>query len=477
MCSVNYLLGQSDSLLKSSSKISDRLCSKIDSKSAKLDLDIENESETYLQKFAKQEAALKTQLYKNDSNSAKYLFFSNPEQQYFSLIHKIKADTAKLIKPSNSEYLPYADSLQGILKFLNGNPSILSTTSKLNSSNLQASLGNIQTLQSKMQDAEVAKQFVEARKEQIKQYILAHTQLPTEVSKIYDQYNRQLYYYTQQLNEYKEIFNDPDKMTSAALKMLNRIPAFNSFMQKNSFLSGIFNMPGDYDLNNSIPGMQSRDMIKQMLQTQISGGGSNAASALTQSLASAQGQLQNLKDKISSLGGSSENADLPKGFQPNDQKSKSLFKRLEFGINVQNTQSSHFFPTMTDFGLSVGYKLNNKSTIGVGGSYNVGWGTNINHIKISSQGAGIRSFFDYKIKGSIYATGGFEYNYQKIDYSISQNHYANIWQKSGLIGLSKVVSMNSQYFKKTKIELLWNFLSYQQIPRTQPILFRVEYNF
>jgi hypothetical protein len=51
------------------------------------------------------------------------------------------------------------------------------------------------------------------------------------------------------------------------------------------------------------------------------------------------------------------------------------------------------------------------------------------------------------------------------------------WQKSGLVGVSKIVSIKSKFFKKTKLQLLWDFLSYQQMPRTQPIKFRVGYNF
>ena len=46
----------------------------------------------------------------------------------------------------------------------------------------------------------------------------------------------------------------------------------------------------------------------------------------------------------------------------------------------------------------------------------------------------------------------------------------------GLIGLSKVIDVRSKFSKKTKVQLLWDFLSYQQIPRTQAIVFRVGYD-
>jgi hypothetical protein len=132
---------------------------------------------------------------------------------------------------------------------------------------------------------------------------------------------------------------------------------------------------------------------------------------------------------------------------------------------------------VSDLGLSVGYKLSNKSTVGVGASYKLGWGNGIQHIAFSSQGAGLRSFLEIELKKSFSATGGLEYNYTTPFSSYQQLRQWNDWTKSGLIGISKTVSMKSRVFKKTKLQLLWDFLSYQQVPRTQPILFRIGYNF
>jgi hypothetical protein len=96
---------------------------------------------------------------------------------------------------------------------------------------------------------------------------------------------------------------------------------------------------------------------------------------------------------------------------------------------------------------------------------------------------GLRTYIDIKLKGSFYLSGGLEYNYQPIT-SDSLNtstvmHWNEIssWSKSGLIGVSKIVSVKSKFFKKTKLQLLFDFLSHQQVPHTQPIEFRVGYNF
>jgi hypothetical protein len=95
---------------------------------------------------------------------------------------------------------------------------------------------------------------------------------------------------------------------------------------------------------------------------------------------------------------------------------------------------------------------------------------------MSSQGAGLRSFVDIQAKKTFYLSGGFEYNYQPIIGTLLKISDLNNWSKSGLIGVSKVVSMKSKVFKSTKIQLFWDFLSYYQMPRTQPFVFRVGYS-
>ena len=164
------------------------------------------------------------------------------------------------------------------------------------------------------------------------------------------------------------------------------------------------------------------------------------------------------------------------GFKPNMQKTKTFLQRLEYGTNLQTAKSGYYFPTTTDFGLSVGYKMNDKSILGLGASYKMGWGSSWNDIRFTHQGVGLRSFLDYKLKGSFYASGGFEYNYLQL-YDGLLPGANTAWQRSGLLGLSKVLSLKSKFFKQTKMQLLWDFLSYSQVPRGQELKFRVGYNF
>ena len=245
-------------------------------------------------------------------------------------------------------------------------------------------------------------------------------------------------------------------------------------------LASLFRMPDDPNDPSyiaSLAGLQTRTQVNNLIQQQISAGGPNAQAQFQQNIQQGQSQLQQLKNKITQYGGGSSDDIMPEGFKPSTQKTKSFLKRLEYGTNIQTEKATNLFPVRTALGLSVGYKLNDKSVVGIGANYSLGLGHGWNNMKLTQEGAGLRSFIDWKIKGSFWVSGGYEANYRTAFNSITQLQDLNAWQQSGLIGLSKVIDVKSKFFKKTKLQLLWDFLSYDQIPRTQPVLFRINYSF
>jgi len=129
-----------------------------------------------------------------------------------------------------------------------------------------------------------------------------------------------------------------------------------------------------------------------------------------------------------------------------------------------------------DMGLSLGYKLNDKSIIGVGASYKMGYGT-IQKIRITNEGIGLRSFIDYKLKKNFFISGGYELNHVSSFTSIRDLQAKNMWLPSGLLGISKKLKVKTKLFKETKFSLLYDMLYREHIPVTQPIVFRVGYNF
>lgn len=457
---------------------------KVNKKTAKLEDGLTEQTEKYMQKLAKREGRIKKKLSKIDSAAAKNCFAADPAQQYKALVQKLKTAPGKKSGELSGVYMPYIDSLKGSLSFLNSNPELLKN-SKVLPADVQNSQNQLQQLQGKMQQADQIKEFIQQRKETIKNYLSKQTQLPGSITNSFKDYSKQAYYYNQQVKEYNETLNDPDRAIKTALSLLNKVPAFTSFMKKNSMLATLFNIPGassDVDPSQAVTGLQTRSQVTQNLQNQVGASGPNVNAMAQQNIQSAQGQVNALKDKLNSLDGGNGDLDIP-DFKPNKQKTKSFLQRLEYGTNIQSTQSSYFFPTTSDLGLSVGYKLSDKSTIGIGASYKMGWGKDFRHIVISQEGIGLRSFLDVKLKGSFYASGGFEYNYQQPFDGLlpstdpMKQEGPDAWQQSGLIGVTKILSLKSKVLKKSKLQLFWDFLSYQQRPQTQAFKFRIGYNF
>ncbi len=214
-----------------------------------------------------------------------------------------------------------------------------------------------------------------------------------------------MYYYRAQAEEYKRIFEDPQKLEKTLLDVAGSTAAFQKFFSKHSELAGLFQLPGNDDISAAVLNeMQTRDMLLEQLQGRLGTGGPNAQQYVSSNIASAQSALQPLKDKLQQLGTKGGDADMP-NFKPNDQKKKSFLQRIEWGTNMQSAKSNSFFPTTTDLDVSIGYKLNSTAVAGVGASYKMGWGRDFRHIDLSHQGLGVRSFVDIKMKGSFYCSG------------------------------------------------------------------------
>jgi hypothetical protein len=455
---------QEDSILQ---QLPSKYLDKVSSAANQLEQKLDKKTDKALQQMMALEQKMKKKLFKTDSLKAKEIF-GNAEQKYKDLEQRLSS------KLSGKQYIPSLDTLSTSLKFLQQNPQLTSQV-KGGEQKLNNALGKVNGLENKFQKADEIKKFLKERKQFLKDQ-LGQLGFVKELKKL----NKQVYYYTEQLNEYKAMLKDHKKAERKALELLSKTKLFQDFMRKNSMLASLFRLPGNSDdalTQANLAGLQTRAQVNNLIQQQIAAGGPNAQAQFQQNLQEAQGKLNELKNKINQLGGGSSDMEMPEGFKPNNQKTKSFLKRIEWGTNIQSQKANSYWPVTSDIGLSVGYKPNDKSVVGLGASYKLGWGQNIQHIKLSQQGMGLRSFVDWKIKGSFWVSGGYEQNYKAAFRNFDQLKNYSAWQQSGLLGLSKVVSLKTKFFKKTKLQLLWDFLSYQQVPRTQPVVFRVAYNF
>jgi myosin heavy subunit len=151
------------------------------------------------------------------------------------------------------EYLPGMDSLKTSLAFLQQNNQLLGNAKEIQQK-AQGAMGNVTQLQSKLQQSEQVKAFIQQRKQQIKEALGKYTKLPKGISNSVTDFNKEVYYYGQQLREYKDMLKDPDKMVQKGLTLLNKLPAFKQFMAQHSELASLFRLPDNYGTPQSLAG-------------------------------------------------------------------------------------------------------------------------------------------------------------------------------------------------------------------------------
>ncbi|MFZ6023038.1 MAG: hypothetical protein ACOYVG_01130 [Bacteroidota bacterium] len=365
-----------------------------------------------------------------------------------------------------NDYLSIEDSLQTGMEMLN---KILPSFDPAKQKAITDFSEQLKGFQTEWQKHTSIQDFISKRRDLLKDKLKS-----ADMGKELKQINKQIFYYQKQINEFRELLKSPDALVSKFIGILREQPKFGQLMATNSQLAQLFRLPGQTPAatTDPLPGLQTRAATSQLLQQQFQGE-MNPSAYFQQQLNAANAEMDKWKKKINELGGGSAEMGMP-DFKPNHQKTKTFLKRIEWGANIQSQRPNGLFPVTSDLALTTGYKLNDKSVIGVGIAYKMGWGKNFSNIRISHQGLGLRSFLDIKLKGNFWISGGYELNYMQEFNRIDQLKGLNAWQKSGLIGLSKKYMIVK---RKGNLQLLWDFLSYSQLPRTQTLKFRIGYLF
>lgn len=449
---------------------SDKAYSFINRKSFKAEKALSRKSEKYIKNFLKQERKLQKLLFEKNPILAASLF-TNIESQYNAL----KSKTATINRYS-AVYSGHLDSLTTTFYFLKSNKLAgLSSSGKLDQA-----LASSKELQNTLNYTEVVRKYSQNRL-----LILKEQFDKLGMQKQCQKYSKQVLYYKAQVEEYKSLFEEPSRLEAKMLQVAQQIPQFKGFFARNSQLGSLFALASSGSNNSSVAnqkaGLQTKDGLEQMLKERF-GSNVSAAELIEQNIQGAhsgQPEVSLLKNKLSALksgsyGNTKTDDETMPDYRLNQQKTRSFLKRLEVGTNLQSQKARGIFPVTSDMGLSLGYKLNDKSMIGIGAAYKIGWGAGWNKIRVTHQGVGLRSFADYKIKAGFYVSGGYEQNLKSQIRSYDQLRSYNSWQSSGLIGLTKKYEVSKKL--NGNMQLLWDFLSYRQTPKPQPILFRIGYN-
>ncbi|GAA4316419.1 hypothetical protein [Compostibacter hankyongensis] len=476
-----------------------RALTQINAKTARLQRRLNRASEKALRRFSRTQAKLYDKLSRVDSLAANNLFTKQADKlsrlpgalqgklaartgKAGALASKINQLTGGKFSAATHSYFPYLDTLKNALGFLRGKGKGYLSQAKGIQDQLQGSLDRVQTARQQLDQAAQLQTYLQQRQQQLLDQLGSLGNLGNGNSSPYGflqkdllKLNKEAYYYAARLKNYKELFSDKQKAEAEALALVQKIPAFRDFMKKHSALAGLFNLPGTgitpSGATPDLTGLQTREMVARELQQRLDGAGPGGRQQISQQMQQAKEKLRDLKNK---LPGGGSTAEMP-NFQPKELKSKTFFQRLAFGGNVQFAKSTSGYPTTSDVAGQVAYKFSKNGSAGVGASFKLGWGSSIQKIHFTAQGAGLRSFLDYKLKGTFYVNGGAELNYLKTQPDVPALKSLNGWTGSALIGLEKKYRVSSKL--KGTLMLLYDFLHNQHTPATPPILFRMGYEF
>ena len=418
----------------------------------------------------KAEAKLRQLLLRKDSLLAGRL--PDPSSLSVSrLQHQLHLPDSVLALTGAGPYIQRLDSLAGMLRYLQGGLDKVPGLEQVAA--LKARLGLLETYQQQWQQRQQEWQQLLTAKGLVGKY------LPASFKKL----QTQIMAGRLQLEQWKATLNDPSKLEQEALKWLQKLPAFQQFMQQHGELARLFGMGNAAGAGNAVntAGLQTIQGMQQLLQQRF-GNGRQVQQQLQQQLQSGMAQVSQLQQQLSGLqqrvldGGSAGNTAItPYQQEQAALRSKKMLQRFELGWNLQTGQRVRQFPVSNDVALSVGYKLNPKSVVGIGLAYKFGLGS-WQKIRLSHEGIGLRSFIDWrltngnaKLLANLWVTGGYELNYwQRMERLTGLRHLA--WQQSGVIGITKQVKVGKQ---TSKIQLLVDLV---QLPGGQPgryLLFRV----
>jgi hypothetical protein len=458
-----------DSLAGNLENLPGNFLAKIQKKYSSIEKNLAKKTTKYLAKMQRQEKKLQRKALKSDSA---YIPKTNIDSIYSAFTDKLSkgqssAINGKLPVVHLNQYNAYIDTLSTSLAFLHKYKGL--------EDKIKAPTDALDQLKSKLNETDKIKEFIGQRKQQLKDELSKYTNIPSSLKSQYANIQKTAYYYSAQVKEYRDMLKDPKKIEEKVMTVLNQMPFFQKFMKENSQLASLFRLPDNSGANTaqSLAGLQTRASVQGMIQQRIASGGPNAMAMVQQNLTAAHAEINKLKDKLNQFGGGGSDLEMP-DFKPNSQKTKALLKRLEYSANIQFAKSSSLLPSTANIGLGIGYKLDDKRIVEIGSSYAVGMGT-IQHISFSSQGIGLRSYLDWKIKKQIYITGGYEMNHNSGFKNIEQLKGYEAWQRSALIGLSKKYKISKKV--KGNMQLLYDFLANRHVPVTSPVLFRIGYLF
>ncbi len=296
---------------------------------------------------------------------------------------------------------------------------------------------------------------------QRKEYWKAHVQEHPEYGKWLSKMEKERYYYTAQINEYRKVLRDPATLDDKLMNVLRSDPRFSDF---------IATLPAK---PQDPAKMQPRQLVQQMMQSQAAAIDTDPAGLIKEARQKGSNLLGELSDKATEIGNIDNAAQVPK-FKPNPYQTKSFWEHFDIGFNLQFDRRTFHLPSSGVAGLQLTFNFNERFSAGALADYRFGMG-DIKHIRFSHQGAGYGFFFNSKIWKNLGTQAGYERNW-RTDTRVSETmQFAAQWTSSAMLGLTYEYSIGKKV--KATVGVFYDFLYKKHVPQSNAVLWRMGWKF
>ncbi len=312
---------------------------------------------------------------------------------------------------------------------------------------------SIDRAQQQLDITQRTKAELQQRKNQWKAELKKHPEYARTVGKM----EKERYYYTAQVNEYRKVLRDPSTLDDKLMNTLRRDPRWGEFM-------ATLPQPAQDPAK-----MQPKQLVQQMMQSQAAAIDPDGAKLIADAKKKSSELLGDLSQRSLTTGNLDNAAQVPE-FTPNPYRTKSFWERIDIGFDLQFDSKTYFLPSSGVAGVQASFNIDQRISTGLLANYRFGMG-DIKHIRFSHMGAGYGAFANYKVWKGLGVQAGFERNW-RTDIEVGENlQYPSAWISSALAGLTWEYSISKK--AKGTLGVFFDALYKQHTPQTNAILWRM----
>lgn len=305
--------------------------------------------------------------------------------------------------------------------------------------------------------AETKKQMRQQR-----DYWKAQAKEHPEYQKIAGRMDKETYYYSAQVDEYRKKLRDPALLEEQVVQALRKDPRWNEYL---SSLPQPQQDPAK---------MQPKELVQQMMKSQAAAIDPNAMKLISDARKKGSELLGELSKATGSVGNLDNAAQMP-DFKPNPYKTKSLWERMDFGFGLQFDNRTYFLPSSGTAGAQLTFHFTEIISAGALANYRFGLGEDIKHIRLTHIGWGYGVFVNGTFWKGFGVQGGFERNYRTAFDAREDLSFEAGWTSSALLGVTKEYNIGKKM--KGSAAVFYDFLHKSHTPQTNAVVWRMGWKF